>query len=157
MDIRTNEIRSLRLSNGKSSDIISQLKESEAQSRIMISNLEKQIVDIKSSNISTFAENKKMEAAITEANRRADSAKAQITELTNLVKSKDAALSTIRHQAMELETQVEKLKLRIEHISKERDNLKTKSMSKSSNEEDMLRVSLSVCAVIFGEPRLTWC
>lgn len=144
MDIRTAEIRSLRLSNGKSSDIISQLKESEAQSRMLISNLEKQLVDLKQSNASIAAENKKLEAATTEANRRADSAKAQISELTNLVKSKDAAAATLRQQAMEHETEAEKLKVRVEHISKERDNWKTKSMSNSSSEEEMLRVSVTL-------------
>lgn len=140
MDIRTAEIRSLRLSNGKSSDIISQLKESEAQSRMLISNLEKQLVDLKQSNALIAAENKKLEAASTEANRRAESAKAQISELTNLVKAKDAAAATLRQQAMEHETEAEKLKVRVDHISKERDTWKTKSMSNSSSEEEMLRV-----------------
>lgn len=141
MDIRNGEIRSLRLSNGKSSDIISQLKESEAHSRQLISNLEKQLVDLKQSNSLIAAENKKLETASAEATRRADAAKAQITELTNLVKSKDAAAATLRHQAMEHETEAEKLKVRVDHVSKDRDTWKTKSMNNSSSEEDMLRVS----------------
>ncbi|OIW33882.1 BRE1-domain-containing protein [Coniochaeta ligniaria NRRL 30616] len=159
MDIRTAEIRSLRLSNGKSSDIISQLKESEAQSRMLISNLEKQLVDLKQSNAAIAAENKKLEAASSEANRRAESAKAQISELTSLVKSKDAAAATLRQQAMEHETEAEKLKVRVEHISKERDNWKTKSMSNSSSEEEMLRnlVICSVCRINFKNTILKTC
>jgi E3 ubiquitin-protein ligase BRE1 len=142
-DIRTAEIRTLRLSNSKSSDIISQLKESEAQSRMLISNLEKQLADLKASNTSLAAEHKKLEAASIEANRRAESAKAQISELTNLVKSKDAAAIELRKQAMDRETEAEQLKARVAHISKDRDTWKTKSMSNSSSEEEMLRVSRS--------------
>ncbi|KAB5558359.1 BRE1 E3 ubiquitin ligase-domain-containing protein [Coniochaeta sp. 2T2.1] len=159
MDVRNNEIRVLRSSNSKSSDIISQLKESEATSRMLISNLEKQLVDLKNSNASIAAENKKLEAASSEANRRAEAAKSQITELTTLVKSKDAAAAKLREQAMEHETEAEKLKVRVEHISKERDSWKTKSQSNSSSEEEMLRnlVICSVCRINFKNTILKTC
>jgi len=159
MDVRNNELRNLRSSNSKSSDIISQLKESEAQSRMLISNLEKQLVDLKQSNATIAAENKKLEAASAEATRRAEAAKSQITELTNLVRSKDAAAATLRQQAMEHETEAEKLKVRVDHVSKERDNWKTKSLSNSSSEEEMLRnlVICSVCRINFKNTILKTC
>jgi E3 ubiquitin-protein ligase BRE1 len=140
MDIRNGEIRSLRMSNGKSSDIISQLKEAEAHNRTLISNLEKQLVSLKQSNTTIAAENKKLEVASTDAGRRADAVKGQIAELTNLAKSKDAALASVREQATTLETELEKSKVRVDHISKDRDNWKAKSLSNSTTEEEMLRV-----------------
>lgn len=152
-DVRNSEIRSLRLSNGKSSDIISQLKDAEAQSRILISNLEKQLVDLKQANSKLVAENKQLEVASTRAIREANSVKAQISELTSLVKSKDTDVHNMRHKAMEQETEVEKYKARVEHITKERDNWKAKSMSNSSTEEDMLRVCcllmIEICAATY--------
>lgn len=141
MDIRNGEIRSLRLSNGKSSDIISQLKEAEAQSRALISNLEKQLVDFRQSNSSLAAEHKKLETTSIEASRRADGMKAQISELNNLVKSRDAASTAMREQTIAHEIELEKLKVRVDHVSKDRDNWKTKSLSNSTTEEEMMRVS----------------
>lgn len=141
-DVRNAEIRSLRMSNGKSSDIISQLKDAEAQSRMLISNLEKQLVDLKQSNTKLLAEQRETSENSLRAVREANRIKAQIAELTNLVKSKDSDMHNIKVKAMEQETEVEKYKARVEHITKERDNWKAKSMSNSSSEEDMLRVSL---------------
>lgn len=141
MDIRNGEIRSLRLSNGKSSDIISQLKEAEVQSRALISSLEKQLVDLKQSNSAILADNKKLEASTVDAGRRADGMKAQISELNNLVKSRDAAGTVMREQTIGQESELEKLKVRVDFVSKDRDNWKAKSLSNSSSEEEMLRVS----------------
>jgi len=150
MDIRNGEIRSLRLSNGKSSDIISQLKEAEAQSRTLVSNLEKQLVDLKHSNSSILADNKKLEAATMDASRRADSMKAQIAELGSLVKTRDAASTAMREQTISHETELEKLKVRVDYVSKDRDTWKTKSLSNSTSEEDMLRVSVFLTSRVIG-------
>ncbi|KAL1878819.1 hypothetical protein VTK73DRAFT_7472 [Phialemonium thermophilum] len=159
MDIRNGEIRSLRLSNGKSSDIISQLKEAEAHSRSVISNLEKQIVDLKQSNSSIFAENKRLETSSADANRRADAMKAQITDLSNLVKARDAATTQMREQLMALESELEKLRVRVDHLTKDRDHWKTKCLSNSSSEEEMLRnlVICSVCRSNFKNSILKTC
>jgi E3 ubiquitin-protein ligase BRE1 len=87
------------------------------------------------------AENKKLEAASTDAMRQANSVTGRVAELTNLVKARDSEAHHLKTKAMEQETEVEKYKARIEHITKDRDNWKAKSMSNSSSEEDMLRVS----------------
>lgn len=146
MDIRNGEIRSLRLSNGKSSDIIAQLKEAEAHNRTLISNLEKQLVDLKQSNASLLQENKKCEASSAEATRRAEGAKGQISDLTNLVKSRDATTATLREQAAAIETELEKIKVRLDHVCKERDNWRAKCQGNSTSEEEMLR-TLALCSV----------
>ncbi|KAK7955836.1 uncharacterized protein PG986_005058 [Apiospora aurea] len=43
-----------------------------------------------------------------------------------------------------LEAENEQMKLRVDHVSKDRDKWKVKSMSTSSKEEDMLRVSQTI-------------
>ena len=141
MDVRNGEIRALRLQNSKSSEIISQLKEVEGQNRALISSLEKQIAELKQSNMSIVGESKKVEFTSSEANRRADSVKTQITELSNLVKARDSTIRETRERFLTQEQELEKLKVRLDHVSKDRDTWKTKCQSNSTSEEEMLRVS----------------
>lgn len=140
-DTRNNEIRSLRHQNSKSAEIIAQLKELETQNRTLLGNVEKQLADLKQANAVLTTENKKMETTSLEAVRRADSLNRQIADLTNLVKSRDAASAVVRERNTMQEAEVEKLKVRVEHAQKDRDNWKNKALSNSSEEEEMLRVS----------------
>lgn len=141
-DTRNNEIRSLRHQNSKSSEIIAQLKDLEAQNRSLLANMEKQLADLKQTNAALVIENKKMEATSLEAVRRTESLHKQVGDLTNLVKSRDAASAVVKERNAMQETEVEKLRVRIEHVQKDRDNWKNKALSNSSEEEEMLRVSL---------------
>lgn len=145
-DTRNNEIRSLRHQNSKSSEIIAQLKDLESQNRTLLSNLEKQLADLKQSNASLVVENKKMETTSMEAVRRTESLSKQVGDLTSLVKSKDAASAVVRERNMTQETEVEKLKVRIEHVQKDRDSWKNKALSNSSEEEEMLR-TFALCTI----------
>ncbi|KAF5020678.1 hypothetical protein F66182_7292 [Fusarium sp. NRRL 66182] len=145
-DTRNNEIRSLRHQNSKSSEIIAQLKDLEAQNRTLLGNLEKQLADLKQSNASLMADNKKMEVTSLDAVRRMESLNKQVSDLSNLVKSKDAASAVVRERNTMQETEVEKMKVRIEHVQKDRDNWKNKALSNSSEEEEMLR-TFALCTI----------
>jgi E3 ubiquitin-protein ligase BRE1 len=140
-DTRKAEIRALRAHNTKSSELIAQLKEVEGQNRTLLSNLEKQLSDLKQSNMSVVTENKRLESLSSDAQRRLESSKGQITDLTNLVKAKDAASIALRERASTLEAEAERLKVRLDSVQKDRDNWKAKSLSNTSVDEDMLRVS----------------
>lgn len=140
-DTRNNEIRSLRHQNGKSSEIIAQLKELEAQNRTLLSSLEKQLADLRQANATLVADNKKMETSSLEAVRRTDALNRQISDLTNLVKSRDAASAVVRERNTMQEAEVEKFRVRLDHTLKDRDVWKNKALSNSSEEEEMLRVS----------------
>jgi len=158
-DIRTAEIRALRGQNGKSSEIISQLKEVELQNRTVIGCLEKQMADLKQSNTSVMTDSKKLEATHTELSRRVEALKAQISELTSLVKSKDANCLTWREKAMDLETEVEKLKSRLKGVAKDCEKWKIKCQNNSSEEEEALRgmVICSICRDRFKNTVLKGC
>jgi len=145
MDTRTGEIRTLRQQNGKSSEIISQLKEAEMQNRALMVSLEKQIADLRQSNTTTMAENKKLESLSADAARQAERAKAQIPELTGLVRSRDATVLSLKEQVMNLETDQEKLKVRLNQANKDCDKWRHKSQGNSSVEEEALRVSANPC------------
>lgn len=140
-DIRNTEIKTLRQQNGKSSDIITSLKEHDAQARTLLSNLEKQLTDLKQSNVAILEENRTLKSSAADALRRADQVKSQISELQSLVRSKDAATAAAKEQANSHEVEVEKLKKKLEFASKDRDAWKKKSLSNTSEDEEMLRVS----------------
>ncbi|KAM4054687.1 BRE1 e3 ubiquitin ligase [Hirsutella rhossiliensis] len=145
-DTRNNEIRSLRHQNGKSSEIIAQLKELEAQNRTLLGSMEKQLADLKQANASLVADNKKMETTSLEAVRRTDALNRQISDLTNLVKSRDAASAVVRERNTMQEVEVEKLRVRLDHTLKDRDTWRNKALSNSSEEEEMLR-TFALCTI----------
>lgn len=158
-DTRNNEIRSLRHQNGKSAEIIAQLKDLETQNRTLLGNLEKQMADLRQTNATLVAENKKMEAASLDGTRRAESLNKQIGDLTNLVKSRDSASAVVKERNTMQEAEVEKLKVRIDHAQKERDNWRNKALSNSSEEEEMLRTFAlcSICRNNFKNTALKTC
>ncbi|KAL1880619.1 E3 ubiquitin-protein ligase bre1 [Diaporthe australafricana] len=140
-DIRNNEIRTLRQQNGKSSEIIAALKEHDTQARTLISNLEKQLTDLKQSNVAIIEESRGLKVSSAEAIRRSDSVKSQVTELQNLVKSKDVVAVAEKEKANSHETESERLKVRLEHAEKDLETWKKKAFGKSSSELNDLRVS----------------
>ncbi|KAF5522073.1 E3 ubiquitin-protein ligase BRE1 [Colletotrichum aenigma] len=158
-DMRDRELGVLRSQHRKSSEIVSQLKEVEAQHRVLISNLEKQLSDLKQANAAMAAEHKKMEATSSDAARRADSYKNQINELSGLVKSRDAAVAAARERTTTQEAEVERLKVRADMVQKDKDEWKRKALSNSSEEEEMLRTFAlcTVCRNNFKDTALKTC
>jgi E3 ubiquitin-protein ligase BRE1 len=139
-DIRVNENRTLRAQNSKSSDIISQLKEVEGQSRALISSLEKQIAALKQDHSKAMSERKKLEQLTADATRRAESCNSQISSLTDLVRAKDSTAAEMKEQLFKFETELEKAKVDVKEITKECNKWKAKCQSNSSEEEEALRV-----------------
>lgn len=146
MDFRVAEIRALRHQNSKSSEIIASLKDADAQARSVLSNFEKQLSDFRQTNTNLVEESRQLKLANADAVRRFESSKSQIGELTNLVKTKDAANATLREHAATQETECEKLRVRLSTAQKDRDSWKTKCLANSSEEEDMLR-NFALCSV----------
>lgn len=140
MDTRILEVRALKVQNAKSSEIITQLKDVETSNRTLLSNLEKQLSDMKQSNTSIMTDNKKMESTSREATSKADSLGKQVTELTNLLKSKDANNLNTKQRIQAAELDLERLQVKYDQVQKDRDHWKTKSLSNQSGEEEMLRV-----------------
>lgn len=151
-DIRNNEIRTLRQQNGKSSEIIAALKEHDTQARTLISNLEKQLTDLKQSNVAVLEESRGLKVSSAEAIRRADSVKSQITELQNLVKSKDTVAVAEKEKANSHETESERLKVRLEHAEKDVETWKKKAFGKSSSELNDLR-QIALCSICQLNPK----
>ncbi|KAK4192068.1 BRE1 E3 ubiquitin ligase-domain-containing protein [Podospora australis] len=159
MDIRNAEIRALRAQNGKSSEIIAQLKEVEAQNRLMLSGLEKQIALLKSEAVSNMAERKRLETLSAETVRRADGMKAQLNNLLELVKAKDNSVATMKEQTVHREQELERVKVRLDETKQDCDKWRRKCHSNSTEEEEALRnlVICSVCRSNFKNTILKGC
>ncbi|KAI1085646.1 E3 ubiquitin-protein ligase BRE1 [Whalleya microplaca] len=158
-DGKAEEIKRLRSQNGKSSEIISQLKEVEAHNRTLVTNLDKQLADMKQTNVTLMTENRKLDMSNNDISRRCDALKQQVSELTNLAKSKDSTTAIARERTATLETEAEKLRVRLESASKDRDKWRSKCLSNSSEEEEMLRsmATCSICKKDFKNTALRTC
>ncbi|TAQ85887.1 hypothetical protein B7494_g5799 [Chlorociboria aeruginascens] len=138
-DTRIQETRTLKAQNAKSSEIITQLKDVETSNRTLLSNLEKQLSDLRQANFSIVADHKKLQVTSAEATSKAETLKGQVMELTNMLKSKDSANSSTKQRINSVETELEQLRVRYDQAVKDRDTWKAKSLSNQSGEEEMLR------------------
>lgn len=140
-EARDYEVRTLRLQNSKSSDIVAQLKDSEATTRSLLANMEKQVHESKEALNSVFHRHHAAEQLLTENNITMNSLKAQVSELKTLSTSKDSTVANASNAHRKAEAEVESLKSALADTRKNLDNWKNKSLGNSSSEYEMLRVS----------------
>ncbi|KKK16264.1 hypothetical protein P175DRAFT_0525535 [Aspergillus ochraceoroseus IBT 24754] len=145
-EARDMEVRSLRIQNSKSSDIVSQLKESEATTRSLLANMEKQVSETKEALNSMGNKYHAAQQQVTESNIIMEGLRGQITELKALSVSKDSTLATTSSACRQAEAEVEGLKAALSDTKKSLDNWKNKSLGNSSSEYEMLR-TLALCTV----------
>ena len=143
-EARDQEVRTLRMHNSRSSDIVSQLKESEATARALLANMEKQVSETKEALNSVLLKQHSTEQQVMEKNIAMEGLRAQIAELKSLSTSKDSALANATSVYRKAETEMESLKVSLSDTKKSLDNWKNKSLGNSSSEYEMLRVSASL-------------
>ncbi|OKL56832.1 E3 ubiquitin-protein ligase bre1 [Talaromyces atroroseus] len=141
-EARDAEVRTLRLQNLKSSDIISQLKDAESATRSLVANLEKQIAEGKEALNSTSNKYRASQQQNNESTVIIDGLKAQVAELKSLMTAKDSTVATVSATCRKAEAEVESLKSTLSDTKKSLENWKTKSLGNSSSEYEMLRVGL---------------
>lgn len=140
-EAREMEVRTLRMQNSKSSDIIAQLKEAEGATRSLLANMEKQVSETKEALNSMMSKHYAAQQQITENGIVMDGLRGQITELKTVAKSKDSTLASTSSACRQAETEVEALKATLADTKKSLENWKNKSLGNSSSEYEMLRVS----------------
>lgn len=139
-EAREMEVRTLRMQNAKSSDIISQLKDSEAATRSLVANMEKQASEGKEALNFVNGKLHASQQQLTENGIAIDGLKGQIAELKNLSTSKDSTLANTSSACRRAETDIEGLKTTLADTKKSLENWKNKSLGNSSSEYEMLRV-----------------
>lgn len=149
-EARDAEVRTLRLQNSKSSDIISQLKDAESATRQLVMNLEKQLSERKEALNSVSTKYRALQQQGNESSIVVEGLKAQVAELKTMATTKDSSLSNATSARRKAETEIESLKSSLADTTKSLENWKTKSLGNSTSEYEMLRVS-SHSAKIFEQ------
>lgn len=147
-EARDVEVRTLRMQNAKTSDIVSQLKESEAATRSLLANMEKQVSETKEALNSMMNKNYAAQQQVTEKNITIEGLNRQVAELKALSASKDSTLASASSACRQAETEVEGLKVTLADTKKSLENWKNKSLGNSSSEYEMLRVRLYPISII---------
>jgi E3 ubiquitin-protein ligase BRE1 len=147
-ETRDSEIRTLRLQNTKSSDVVSSLKDSEAASRALLINLEKNIGEIKDALMSTTASHRASQQQVTELGISSEGLKAQITDLKKLLASKDAAAATSSTSHRKAELEIVELKTSLADTKKALDICKSNNLGSSTDVNESFRVSFCCIPVI---------
>jgi E3 ubiquitin-protein ligase BRE1 len=140
-EARDVEVRTLRMQSSKTSDIVSQLKESEANTRSLVSNMDKHASEMREALNAAMAKQRAIQQQLTESNILTEGLKHQVSELKALSVSKDSTLGSTNSSLRQAETEVAGLKQSLSDTKKSLDSWKTKSLGNSSSEYEMLRVS----------------
>ena len=141
-DQRKAEVQTLRLQNTKSSDVVAQLKESEAASRLLLANLEKQLAEAKDALNAKTNSHRISQQQITENGIVIEGLKAQIVEFQKSLTAKDASLATTASSCRKVELEAEELKATLSDTKKSLEMWKAKGLGNQSGEYEMLRVRL---------------
>ncbi|CAI7654005.1 unnamed protein product [Penicillium glandicola] len=145
-EARDVEVRTLRMQSSKTSDIVSQLKESEATTRSLVSNMDKQANETKEALNAALSKYRAIQQQLAENNILTEGLKNQVAELKGLSVSKDSTLGSTTSALRQAETEVAGLKQSLSDTKKSLDNWKNKSLGNSSSEYEMLR-TLALCTV----------
>ncbi|CAG8288813.1 unnamed protein product [Penicillium salamii] len=145
-EARDVEVRTLRMQSSKTSDIVSQLKESEAGSRSLVANMDKQASETKEALNAAMAKQRSIQQQLTETNILTEGLKNQVAELKALSVSKDSTLGATNSSLRQAETEVAALKQSLSDTKKSLENWKNKSLGNSTAEYEGLR-SLALCTV----------
>ncbi len=143
-DQRKSEVQMLRLQNTKSSDVVQQLKESEAASRLLLATLEKQLTEAKDALTAKTNSHRICQQQVTENGIVIEGLKGQVIELKKHLTAKDASLATTANACRQVEQEVEEIKATLTDTKKSLESWKSKGLGNQSSEYEMLRV----CAIL---------
>lgn len=138
---REQEVRSLRASSSKSSEMVSTLKDAEAATRGLIINLEKELAEFKTSQASISAQHRASQQHLSEQKILAEGLKVQVEELQKKLVAKDTSAGELSSAHRKAEVEIETLKVRLEETQKNLESWKAKGLGNQSDEYEMLRVS----------------
>ncbi|KAJ5806019.1 uncharacterized protein N7503_003621 [Penicillium pulvis] len=145
-EAREIEVRTLRVQNSKTSDIVAQLKDSEATTRSLLSNMEKQASETKEALNSVQEKHRSTQQQLTESTIVIEGLKRQISELKALSTSKDSTLGTTSSALRKAETEILGLKQSLADTKKSLEGWKGKTLGNNESEYEMLR-ALALCTV----------
>jgi len=151
-ETRDMEVRTLRMQTTKSSEVISQLKEAEAASKSLLTNLEKQLAEVKMALVAKTNEQQLASKQSTTQASEIARLNAQVTDLRNILSTKDAKLSSTSSACRSAEVEAEGLKASLADTRKTLEAWKSKGAQ--SAEHELLR-QFAYCTVCRKELKNT--
>ena len=140
-DLQQLELRSLKQQNSRSSEIVTQLKDTEGKTRELVANLERQIAESKENVSKLESQHRTMEQKHKEGSLAAEGLQKQIEELKVLVTAKDKDNLGLAKGKRDVEEDVERLQAKLEEKQKQYDDLKKTNTTNSDTSSDQWRVS----------------
>jgi E3 ubiquitin-protein ligase BRE1 len=141
-ETREGEIRTLRMQNTKSSEMVSTLKEAELASRALLTNLEKQLAEAKDMLSTKINDHKLCQQKIVGHGNELNQLNGQIAELKKALKDKDTSYAAMASSCRAAEQEVEELKASLKSSKRSEDAWKVKGLSGNTEQYENMRVSL---------------
>jgi len=140
-DMREGELRSLKSQNARSSEIVSQLKDTEGKTRELVTNLERQAAESRENLAKLETQHRVIDQKATEAGLVTEGLKKQVEELTAMVTTKDEdALAAVKAKR-EAEIELVKCQGRLEDTKKQAEVLRKHRAADNTASSDDWRVS----------------
>ena len=139
-EARDAETRTLRMQNAKSSEIVTQLKESESQTKSMLTQMERQLVEAKETQAVLAAQIRTLQQKVTDYTISSEGLTTQTVELKKILTMKDNEKADSDRIRRDVEVELEEVKAKLVETEKRNEDLKAKSKGKMTEADQMLRV-----------------
>ncbi|TKA46029.1 hypothetical protein B0A54_02835 [Friedmanniomyces endolithicus] len=141
-DMKEGELRTLRAQNSRSSEIVTQLKDTESKTRELLTNLERQVAESKELLTKLEQQHRVLDQKAKEAQIAAEGLKKQVEQLKALVAGKDKETLIASKAKRDAEVELEKCQVRLEESKKLVETLRKTRAEDNSASSDDWRVSL---------------
>lgn len=140
-DARDAEVRTLRVQNAKSSEIVTQLKEAESQAKTFITQMERQLAEARDLQGGMTSQLRALQQQVTNYTISSENLTTQNVEIKKLLGARDADLAEASKARRSAEVAIEDLNTKLNESKKNVENWKKKAKGQQSDADEMLRVS----------------
>lgn len=145
-EARESELRSTKVANQKSSDLITQLKDVEASGVAARIGLERELAERRTAQANLEESELKLKQETRQNGVKIGSLTKEVDELRSMLKTKDDSITTLSETTRQAEVELERLKVRVDEAKKNAEMWKSKGLGNESEEYEALRL-LALCNV----------
>lgn len=143
-DMREGELRSLKGQNARSSEIVSQLKDTESKTRELVTNLERQMAESQESVRTLTTQHRTLESKSKETGLLAEGLRKQVEEMKGLIGAKDKEVVGAGKSKRDAEVELERAVTRLDDTKRQFESLRKTRASENAANSDDWRVSSSL-------------
>ena len=153
------ELRALKSQQAKTSEIVAQSKETDLQRRALITQMEKQVADLRDSLATVEKDYRDRQQSEYDFKTKSERLSGQVEELHKQSVAKDDTIKTAQETSRQGETELAELKVRLEETQKSLETWRKRGMGAKNDEYEMLKqiATCTICRKNFKEVALTKC